>query len=312
MIRRRQQNTCRIGTQLVLLFILFPYVVPAQTLVLNDSTLIQGSKIQLDDELVHVKTAAGKVTYKATDVAGYFPKGGPFFYLKPFPSINDAMLEYVPLSSKKSKKFEFIERVVDGEINLYRRVVRQSPMGTGVGPNGAPIGVKGGEQSFLFVEKGAKTYFVSSTDRIVFLMDSCEVKTQWLSRTFKGTVPDLVRQYNLSKFKSYVPVSNNVSPMYFYPYYVNGFGWLELTVNDTIKYSVPHDKVLEVKLPAHKMVKVCARSAKAQVCELVKAVPYYPVYFQIKLDAKKNSTELIASDKSNAEYFTDKYRQTYK
>jgi hypothetical protein len=230
----------------------------------------------------------GKLKFKPEEVAGYYSlKDESTFYLKP-ETDDDSQLQ----------TYDFMEKIVGGEINLYKNFF------AGSAPAG-PGGVATASRTYLYLQKGSdfrplglmEFHFIGNksdktrrTDILKsFVSDRPDLVATIEAEDFKPnekSISEIVNDYNVSKYKPYANSTNPPSSVFFY---LKGkvIQPVKLIVNENAEYTLSSDRLVSVSLPINQYTKICVNSH----CELLESSQWYIRYFEVAIDDKEGKVE---------------------
>jgi len=285
---------------LVFLFLFSHLIANSQyVLFLTNGESLEYKSYKIKDNVIILKTSSGTITRPGniTSVIGYL-------------SIYEDKFYY-------SKKFEdshlFLERIADGKIDIYERIVKSLTATPGIG--GAPGGALNNTEYVWYFEKNEQITKLSSLSRAEkkdYLMslfaDSPETLTELnekVNETFftdKEKI-DLVKKYNLLTYTKPESLSTN-SSTFFYSKIKRGENEaLKLKVDETSEYLIPANKSISVGLSTEYISKICISFGEAEECLTMQGSPYQIRYYEIVFNAVSGKIEVNKVSKTDAQKY---------
>jgi len=297
---------------LLLTMVCGQYVVPAwgQVLVLKDGTSLVCKKIKVKKGIVEIKSANGVQEFNADMVEGMYDDGKPFQYLRSFPYSENEEMTLLTIGKLGSDEYEFLERIVEGEINLYTREVRGRTQGFGTPSTMSNIVYE------LIAEKDGTFAVIhdsswpSGFSKIKKLMVASPVRARLDSGVYKKNRKGMIQattDYNVSRYqKTSEPMAAKACVSYLYMTAFKYKGSLDVVQDDSLQLTAMWNRALPLNLPAFQTAKVCVSSTKVKACMLLRCIPNVAQYFRIDYDHKDQEITLEKSNTQDAKYYLGK------
>ncbi len=182
----------------------------------------------------------------------------------------------------------FVEILVDGYLSLFE--LQETLMGVGNEIGYRMLQRK--NDTTLFSVNEFSVYEKKYKERLLlYLKDEPALCNEIAGGKYpKSDIHDLVRDYNLLKFKP-EPCNNcKKAAVFFCKVFKTSLTDLYLTINDSVQYHIPEKLFIEsIELPLYSNIKVCYGSSTEKTCELIFTLPstserpYYQLTFQKKV-----------------------------
>lgn len=265
-------------------------------IVLKDSQTLKYDKFKArkDNLLVDVAGKKEKQEIDINKVAGYYLTGEYIlYYLKP------------DLDSSYSIDYQFIEKELSGNINLYRKTVSTySKYG-------------GSSNTYYYIEKSDRFENALTTNTIgqnkkrkietlkSFVSDNPEILNS-LGDDFKLNPENLIstiRKYNLAAYENRRHLQDTTVNTKLILYRRNKGKVneeLSVSINDNTLFIKPND-FLEIKISDHDITKICI-GGENPFCELIEGSPHFKIYYELRVDSNSNYT-LEKKTKKEADFY---------
>jgi hypothetical protein len=202
---------------------------------------------------------------------------------------------------KADDPYEFMERMVDGDIRLYKKEISSAPMTTFNG-----MTTPGASTTYLFAERDGvyKAVYVSGLFEnrkdekqalLSFIEDDGDLVAKLNSDEFsfnEKNVTRLVLDYNTRHFVRSVQNGSTASRQVgFYTQTRKKIkDSMVIKVNDSLEYKFGPKFPIQIPLPIGLPSKVCVTSLAGNGCMILTAVPF-TMYFQIENNILKEDLE---------------------
>lgn len=206
-----------------------------------------------------------------------------------------------------STGMEFVERIVEGKINIYKKRVFSETY--------ASIGIPF-KSDILYVEKD-DVYFVVFISKTIgqrndfnfnylkeMVSDDDKSLKRIIAENFKQdseSIISLIRNYNLNFYEDFTDSEEETGKVIFFRVKKNQNKEPIKLYFDGQEYSVQINDKVELSLPVSFSSKVCI-GYKSKVCDLVSGSPYFNKFFEISLD-KDGNLSIQQKDKEYAAYY---------
>lgn len=236
-----------------------------------------------DTHLEVVKESGGTTNVSYDSIVGYYDgQNQRLLYLKPAVR-NDG--------SNSKNEVEFLERIVEGRINLY---LKDEARVWGSGVSSIGFVPTGQTPLFLYTEKDGLYDNIYSgthgrTEKEIIknlLNDDPDIAQKVNSDDFKFNVKNIIAaitEYNFNRFQK--PENNTANgktfPVGLYTRVRKKIKEsIIITVNDSMEYKMPDRFHLPIQLQQGAPSKVCVKSNEGSGCKLISAIPF-PLYYEL-------------------------------
>lgn len=235
-----------------------------------------------------------KTEIPVSEVHGYFDRHNQTQYYRR-PGKSDYLFDANQLP------YEFVERIISGRINLYKSVRVIKPVlvtpAPGVNPQIEYLIEK--DDAYESVLRGETSKREARDLLQSFLHDDPELLAKVTSPEFKvnlKTISSLLNEYNVRSFRPASEMSGGVGSIgLFFKRKQTSKNVLLLTVNDSLTYSLPENKVVTVQIPVDVLSKVCVVTGSTKVCNVMSASPFMMLYAEVNVTDTSVEMERLSS-----------------
>lgn len=275
--------------------------VEQKILILKSGEKVEFKKWKLYKEHIRIlHNGSEKSEIDINEIDGYFdPSLSKRYYKKPAPPDIFA--------TKKRLTYEFVERIVEGKINLYESIQYKGSHITTPGGSMMPSAdvdyyiEKNDDYRWVFTGKWQKAETLDVLKKL--LGDDETLVGKLNAANFKinlKTITQLIREYNVRAFAGVASGSyQEAGSVGFYARIIGKKMYdILLKVNDSLTYQVPDNNVLNVRLPVSTRSKVCFVAGSAELCNVISASPFMMTHYELEVNMKDLVMELNLKDLS--------------
>lgn len=305
----------RISIGFFLFLVSISFSTLSQTLLLKNGDTVKGSSINCKKETVAITVDGNELYYRRHEVEGFFDNAGPMLYLKLIPDVDPEKFEYA-----------FFERILDGEISVYKWVsqyltssVPVAAVGMGTKTVSTSLSLfaeKGDLYGWLVQNQGAEPLimleYTDNEEKALLksmIMDRPEFVDRIRSDKFKykyDHIVELLTEYNVAKFQKSAGKITTLSPVLLYRVPKKKYFPIQITVDDSAKYDMPVKRALAVPLQPNTLHKLCITYDTLKTCLPFRRIPYFMQYFAIDHKEGQYKLKLEPSDEKNATFYINK------
>lgn len=293
-------------------------------LVLNNGSVIGFVSLSKSASYVKIRSLSSdkRMEIKKGNILGYYEAATNRMYFK----------KYLPDLKKKKIKYAFVEKIIYGEINVYRRIFQSSGGNSVYNPDafgGTGYTNYGTTTTYLYAEKDgalkkvsrrvAKNVFeigakdnskkilqslISDHDSLIHVVKSKKFKN------YSKEVEEVIRAYNLGNYRERTRDSA-LGNVVFYRRNKRQLKEEVTLIVEGNEYQICRKGLLKMKIPIGDPIKVCLDRVIDRNCKLISSPGLFTSYYEVSLN-KDREVKIEWREKDKAEWYFNEMKLVYK